>query len=70
MIPLSHLSFVQGGQVKCRPKKKVTIKVHVYHSVVAVWTVCVFVGGTKAVRHDRNFCNFFNLINFTASNKA
>ena len=27
MIPLSHLSFAQGGQVKCRPKKKVIIKV-------------------------------------------
>ena len=69
MIPLSHLSFAQGGQVKCRPKKKVIIKV--YHSVVAEGTVCV--GGVrdaKAVRHDRNFCNFFNLNNFTVSNKA
>ena len=37
MIPLSHLSFVQGGQVKCRPKKKVIIKVS--HSVVAEGTV-------------------------------
>ena len=27
-------------------------------------------GGAKAVRHDRNFCNFFNLNNFTFSNKA
>ena len=26
--------------------------------------------GAKAVRHDRNFCNFFNLNNFTVSNKA
>ena len=33
MISLSHLSFAQGGQVKCRPKKKVIIKVS--HSVVA-----------------------------------
>ena len=33
MIPLSHLSFAQGGQVKCLPKKKVIIKVS--HSVVA-----------------------------------
>ena len=36
--------------------------------------VCVCVGGggggAKAVRHDRNFCNFFNLNNFTVSNKA
>ena len=39
MIPLSHLSFAQGGQVKCRPKKKVIIKVS--HSVVAEGTVCV-----------------------------
>ena len=40
MIPLSHLSFAQGGQVKCLPKKKVMIKVS--HSVVS--EVCV-VGG-------------------------
>ena len=43
--------------------------------------MCVVVGGgggggggggrcAKAVRHDRNFCNFFNLNNFTISNKA
>ena len=37
---------------------------------------CVCVGGggggegAKAVRQDRNFCNFFNLNNFTVSNKA
>ena len=36
MIPLSHLSFAQGGQVKYRPKKKVIIKVS--HSVVV--SVC------------------------------
>ena len=65
---LVHLSFAQGGQVKCRPKKKVIIKVS--HSVVAEGTVCVGWRGTKAVRHDRNFCNFFNLNNFTVSNKA
>ena len=58
MIPLSHLSIAQDGQVKCRPKKKVIIKVS--HSVVAEGTVCVCAGGgAKAVRHDRNFCNFF-----------
>ena len=72
MIPLSHLSFAQDGQVKCLPKKKVMIKVS--HSVVAEGTVCVGGGegggGAKAVRHDRNFCNFFNLNNFTVSNKA
>ena len=65
MIPLSHLSFVQCGQVKCRPKKKVMIKVS--QSVVAEGTVvCVCGGGggggggrgAKAVRHDRNFCKF------------
>ena len=43
MIPLSHLSFAQGGEVKCRPKKKVIIKVS--HSVVAEGTVCVGGGG-------------------------
>ena len=69
MIPLSHLSFAHGGQVKCRPKKEVIIKVS--YSVVAEGTVCVCVwGGAKAVRHDRNFCNFFNFNNFTVSNKA
>ena len=65
MIPLSHLLFAQGGQVKCRPKKKVMIKVS--QSVVAEGTVvcvCVWGGGggagkgAKAVRHDRNFCKF------------
>ena len=70
MIPLSHLSFAQGGQVKCRPKKKLMIKVS--HSVVAEGTVCVWGGGggAKAVRHDRNFYNLFNFNNFTVSNKA
>ena len=73
MISLSHLSFAQVGQVKCRPKKRVITKVS--HSVVAE-RKCACVGGggrgrgTKAVRHERNFCNFFNLNNFTASNKA
>ena len=44
MIPLFHLSFVQGEQVKCRPKKRVIIKVS--HSAVAEGTVvCVCVGG-------------------------
>ena len=42
-IPLSHLSFAQGGQVKCRPKKKVIIKVS--HSVAAEGTVCMWGGG-------------------------
>ena len=68
MIPLSHLSFAQGGQEKRLPKKKVIIKVS--HSVVAEGTVCVGGRGAKAIRHDRNFCNFFNLNNFTVSNKA
>ena len=49
MIPLSHLSFAQGGQVKCRPKKKVIIKVS--HSVVvAEGTVCVCGGGGEGVQ--------------------
>ena len=45
MIPLSQLSIAQDGQVKCRPKKKVIIKVS--HSVVAEGTVCVWGGGCK-----------------------
>ena len=63
---LSHLSFVQ---VKFRRRKKVKIKVP--HSVVAVGTVGRGeVGwGLKAVKHDMNFCRFFNLISFTISNK-
>ena len=43
MIPLSHLSFAHGGQVKCPPKKRVIIKVS--HSVVAEGTKCVCGGG-------------------------
>ena len=43
MIPLSHLSFAQGGQVKCLPKEKVIIKVS--YSIVAEGTVCVCGGG-------------------------
>ena len=39
---MSHLSFAQGGQVMCLPKKKVIIKVS--HSVVAEGTVCVWGG--------------------------
>ena len=27
-------------------------------------------GAAKAVKHDMNFCNFFNLISLTISNKA
>ena len=37
MIPLSHLSFVQCGQVMSRPEKRVEIKVS--HSAVAIGTV-------------------------------
>ena len=44
MIPLSHLTFAQDGQVKCRPKKKVIIKVS--RSVVAEGT-CVWGGGVQ-----------------------
>ena len=50
-------------------QEKVIIKVS--HSIVAEGTVCGGgEGGAKAVRHDRNFCNFFYLNNFTVSNKA
>ena len=48
MIPLSHLSFAQGGQVNCRPKKRVIIKVS--HSVVAEGTVCVCGGGGEGCK--------------------
>ena len=68
MIPLSHLLFVQCRQEKFRPKKKVEIKV--FHSVVMVGGGGGGGGGGKAVKHDMNFCDFFNLIIFTISNKA
>ena len=72
MIPLSHLSFVQCKQVKFRPKKKIKIKV--FYSVVAVGggerRAGEREGVAKAVKHDMNFCNFFNLISLTISNKA
>ena len=42
MIPLFHLSFAQGGQVKCRPKKRVIIKVS--HSAVEPGRVAQSVG--------------------------
>ena len=83
MIPMSHLSFVQSGQMKFRPKKNVKMKVS--HSVVAVGIVAGG-GGRGAgdrvkggeggernschVTHDMNFCNFFNLLSFTIPNKA
>ena len=72
MIPLSHLSFAQGGQVKCRPKKKVMIKVS--HGVVAEGTVCVGGGGGGGLQRPSGMIGisaiFFNLNNFTVSNKA
>ena len=81
MIPMSHLSFVQCEQVKFQPKKKVKMKVS--HSVVAVGMVAAGGGGGGGgsagrggggdschVKHDMNFCNFFNLLSFTISNKA
>ena len=43
MMPLFHLSFAQGEQVKCRPKKRVMIKVS--HSAVAEGTVVCGGGG-------------------------
>ena len=72
MIPLSHLSFAQGGQVKRLPKKKVIIKVS--HSAVAEGTVCVWGGGggggVGGGVQRPSVCNFFNLNNFTVSDKA
>ena len=75
MIPMSHLSFVQCEQIKFRPKKNVKMKVS--HSVVAVVIVAGAWGRRGGERgtgegggHDMNFCNFFNLLSFTISNKA
>ena len=59
MDPLSHLSFVLCEQVKFRPKKKVKIKVS--HSIVAVGTVCVCVGGGR-VHHKMNLISAISLI--------
>ena len=74
MIPLSHLSFSQGGQVKCRPKTKVIIKVHVSHSVVAEGTVVCVWGGVVGVQRPSGMTGIsailFDLNNFTVSNKA
>ena len=56
---LVPLVVVQCEQVKFRIKKKVKIKVS--HSVVVVGVVGVK-GGAKAVKHDMNFCNSFNVI--------
>ena len=62
MVPLSHLSFVLCEQVKYRPKKKVKIKAS--HSVVAVGTVCVWVGGggSGGVKHKMNLISAISLI--------
>ena len=75
MIPLFHLSFAQGEQVKCRPKKRVIIKVS--HSAVAEGTVvcvCVGGGGGEGVQRPSGMTGIsailFNLNNFTVSNKA
>ena len=73
MIPLFHLSFAQGEQVKCRPKKRVIIKVS--HSAVAEGTVvCVGGGRGEGVQRPSGMTGIsailFNLNNFTVSNKA
>ena len=73
MILLFHLSFAQGEQVKCRPKKRVIIKVS--HSAVAEGiVVCVCVGGGGGVQRPSGMTGIsailFNLNNFTVSNKA
>ena len=51
MIPMSHLSFVQCGQIKFRPKKNVKMKVS--HSVVAVGIVA---GGTGSAGRGGGCC--------------
>ena len=69
MISMSHLSFEQCEQIKFRSKKNVQMKVS--HSVVAVGIVAGMRGENSChVTHEANFCNFFNLINFTISNKT
>ena len=79
MIPMSHLSFVQCKQIKFRTKKNVRMKVS--HSVVAVGIVAGGRGGGGGgrdggrgnschVTYEMNFCNSFNLLSFTISNKA
>ena len=73
MIPLFHLSFAQGGQVKCRPKKRVIIKVS--RSAVAEGTVvCVWGEGGGGVQRPSGMTGIsailFNLNHFTVSNKA
>ena len=72
-IPLSHLSFVQCDHIKFLPKKKVKIKASKIVEAVGRGGRGVLRRkrrGDKAVKHDMNFCNFFNLISFTISNKA
>ena len=67
MIPSSRLSFAQCVQVKFRPKKKVKIKASI---VLWPWGQWDEEEGVKAVKHDMNFWNFFNMISFIISNKA
>ena len=76
MIPLFHLSFAQGEQVKCRPKKRVIIKVS-YSAVAEGTVVCVGGGGGgegEGVQRPSGMTGIsailFNLNNFTVSNKA
>ena len=73
MIPLFHLSFAQGEQVKCRPKKRVIIKVS--HIALAEGTVVCGGGGEgEGVQRPSGMTGIsailFNLNNFTVSNKA
>ena len=75
MIPLFHLSFAQGEQVKCRPKKRVIIKVS--HIALAEGTVVWGGGGGgrgEGVQRPSGMTGIsailFNLNNFTVSNKA
>ena len=92
IIPLSHLSFAQGGQGKVPTQEKGYNK-GIPKCCGRRESVCNGAGGGGAERgmqrpsgmtgisagaergmqrpsHDRNFCNFFNLNNFTVSNKA
>ena len=48
---------------KVLTREKVNIKVHVSHSVVAVGTVCMCVGGgVGGVKHDMNLISAISLI--------
>ena len=86
MIPMSHLSLLQCEQIKFRPKKNVKMKVSHSVVAIGIVAGVKWGGGGGGgrgtgvggggfmdschVTHDMNFCNFFNLLTFTISNKA